>query len=54
MRKNYDKKETIQNKEIKNDYKNEINLVYFAKSKGRYSIFGQYFVKNNKNNIELL
>ena len=41
--------------EIKiNEYKNRINLIYYAKSKDNYNIFGKNFVKNNKGNIELI
>ena len=36
------------------EYKKEINLVYFAKKKGNYNIFGEKFVKNNKNNIKIV
>ena len=39
---------------MKNEYKNEINLTYFAKNKGTYDIFGQKFVKNNIDNIEII
>ena len=35
-------------------YKNHINLIYKTEDKGKYKIFGEDFVKNNKNNIELL
>ena len=34
--------------------KNKINLVYFAKEKAIYNIFGKEFVVKNKNNIELI
>ena len=34
-------------------YKEEINLVYESKEFGKYNIFGEKFVENNKNNIEL-
>ena len=33
---------------------NEINLIYFAKFKEEYNIFGEQFVENNKDNIELI
>ena len=33
---------------------NKINLIYFVKSEGNYIIFGNDFVENNKNNIELI
>ena len=36
------------------EYKKEINLVYFAKKKGIYNIFGEKFVRNNKNNIKIV
>ena len=43
------------NNEIKlEEYKNKINLIYFTKSKGIYTIFGPYFVKTNSDNIELI
>ena len=37
-----------------NEYKNEINLIYKTKKKGKQRIFGKQFVENNKNNIELI
>ena len=40
-------------KENKVNYRNEINLKYFMKSDGFCKLFGEQFVKNNKNNIEL-
>ena len=41
--------------EIKKDqYKNKIDLIYNAKLDGDYNIFGEEFVKNNKDNIELI
>ena len=49
-----DAKENIKNKERKNEYKNKINLIYYAKSKGRYNILGKDFVFYNKKNIELI
>ena len=40
--------------EIKNDeFKNKINLIYYAKDVGTYNIFGEKFVENNKNNLDL-
>ena len=36
------------------EYKNRINIVYFATSKGNYDIFGEEFAINNKDNIELI
>ncbi len=47
------------NKEINEDkeimkYKNEINLIYKTKGKGKQNIFGEKFVENNKDNIELI
>ena len=38
----------------KGDYKNKINLIYFAKFKGNYNIFGEIFVLNNKNDVDLI
>ena len=35
------------------NYKNEINLIYNTEKEGDYQIFGDEFVKNNINNIEL-
>ena len=40
--------------EIKIDNNNKINLKYFVKYKGNYDIFGEDFVANNKNNINLI
>ena len=37
-----------------NEYRNEINLIYFANDNSKYNIFGYKFVKNNNNNIELI
>ena len=37
-----------------NRYKNEINIIYKTEEKGDENIFGEYFVENNKNNIELI
>jgi len=39
--------------EINNKYKNEINLKYITEEEKEENIFGEKFVKNNKNNIEL-
>ena len=38
---------------IKDKYKDKINLIYETEVGGKYNIFGEEFVKNNKNNIEL-
>ena len=38
---------------IKDKYKNEINIIYRTEKEGEYNIFGEEFVENNKNNIEL-
>ena len=38
----------------KGEYKNKINLIYFVKSKGNYNIFGEIFVLNNRNSIDLI
>ena len=40
--------------EFNNKYKKEINLIYFSKYGGFESIFGHEFVKNNKNNIDII
>ena len=40
--------------ELNNKYKNNINLIYFSKYGGFESIFGYEFVKNNKNNFDLI
>ena len=42
------------NEQQKSEIKNKINLIYFAKSKGNYNIFGEKFVENNKDNIDLI
>ena len=42
----------INNKDEINN-KNEINLIYNTEKEGEYQIFGDEFVKNNYNNIEL-
>ena len=39
--------------EINKKYKNEINLKYITKEEKEENIFGEEFVENNKNNIEL-
>ena len=36
------------------EYRDKINLKYFAKSKDNHKIFGEEFVLNNKGNIELI
>jgi len=36
------------------EYKKEINLIYFAEREGTYNIFGEKFVKKNKNNIKIV
>ena len=48
------------NKEMKlnnenklNEYRNKINLIYYSRKKSICHIFGDKFVNNNKNNIEL-
>ena len=38
---------------IKDKYRDEINLIYITEKEDNYNIFGEKFVKNNKNNIEL-
>jgi len=37
-----------------NEYKNEINIIYKTEKEGEENIFGDKFVENNKNNIELI
>ena len=39
---------------IKQNYKDKINIKYYIKTKGNYDIFGEEFVKNNKDKIELI
>ena len=52
---NNDKKiSTNKINELNNKFKNKINLIYFSKYGGFESIFGYEFVKNNKNNIDLI
>ena len=41
-------------KEFNKQYKDEINLTYFAEKEDTVNIFGFNFVKNNKNNIDLI
>ena len=43
------------NKKIKKnkEYKNEINIIYECVNENKEKIFGETFVKNNRNNIEL-
>ena len=36
------------------NYKNEINIIYKTDKEGNENIFGDKFVENNKNNIELI
>ena len=36
------------------EYKEEINLICNTKTKGKQIIFGEDFVKNNVNNIEMI
>ena len=40
-------------KNKKDIYKNEIKIIYETNKRGNYNIFGEKFVENNKNNIEL-
>ena len=43
------------NKEHKNNkYKDKINLIYYANFNAIFDIFGEMFVKNNKDNIYLI
>ena len=43
------------NKDIgNNEYKDKINLIYYADYQAVYPIFGENFVKNNKDNIDLI
>jgi len=48
------KKKVQLNQYHKGEYKNKINLIYFVKSKRNYNIFGEIFVLNNRNNIDLI
>ena len=41
------------NKKYEKKYKNEINIKYITKKEDYENIFGEEFVENNKNNIEL-
>ena len=41
------------NKPIKIEYKNEFYIKYFCKNGGQERIFGEDFVKKNRNNVEL-
>ena len=51
--------ENINNNQIKNneinlnENVNTINLIYSVKTKGNYNIFGNKFIENNKDNLEL-
>ena len=36
------------------EFKNEFNLIYNTKIEGKYLILGKNFIKNNKNNIEVI
>ena len=38
---------------IKGKYRDEINLIYITEKEDNYNIFGEEFVENNKDNIEL-
>ena len=38
---------------IKDKYRDEINLIYVTEKEDNYNIFGNKFVENNKDNIEL-
>jgi hypothetical protein len=48
------KRDIIKVEEEKIQYRNEINLIYKTKEKGKQKIFGKEFVENNKENIELI
>ena len=48
------KKDSLHESKLDNEYKNKINLIYNAYHKGNYNIFGDKFVENNKNNIDLI
>ena len=39
---------------FKNKYKKVINLLYYLEQNGKWHIFGEKFVENNKNKIELV
>ena len=51
---NSNNKDVGKENEIKVEYKNKINLIYFTKSKGTFQILGEYFVFHNKDNVELI
>ena len=42
------------NEEVKIEYKNEINLIYFTEKEGLEKIFGKKFIENNQKNIDLI
>ena len=51
----YNKYEKNENENgIINEIKNEINIIYKTDEEGIENIFGEKFVENNKNNIELI
>lgn len=43
-----------ENDENEFEYRNKINLIYYAKSAGVYEIFGEGFVIKNENNTDLI
>ena len=54
IRHNKDKKDVnITKNKVIPEYRNEINLIYYTEREGIQNIFGEKFVENNKNNIEL-
>ena len=46
------------NKKVNNfqleDFKNKYELIYYVQSEGNYNIFGEDFVSNNRNNLDLI
>ena len=52
---NFEEEEEIMpNYAIPNNIKDEINIKYFVKEKGNYNIFGEKFVNNNFENLNLI
>ena len=54
IKENMIKSNDIKVDEEKIKYRNEINIIYKTKEKGKQKIFGEEFVKNNKEKIELI
>ena len=54
IRININQKKLELNRNQDNKYPNKINLKYYTKEKGNYGIFGEEFVINNRENIDLI